>query len=328
MQSAEDRIWEIARGFQPSRILLTAAELGVFEALGSGQKTSADVAGRLGTDPRATDRLLNALVALGLLAKDGELFSNLPEGRDLLVPGGPRYMGGALGHACNMWESWSTMTEAVRAGTSVLRREGQERADWVRPFIAAMDYNARERAKEIVKLINLDGVHRLLDVGGGSAAYAIEFCRAKPDLQAIVFDLPDVIPLTRQYIEKAGMSDRIGTAEGDYNVDELGGGFDMAFLSAIIHSNSPEQNIELFRKCFRALGNGGEIVVQDFIIEENRTAPAQAAIFALNMLVATEAGDTYTESEVKDWLSRASFERFRRIDPPGGGTVLLIGRKP
>lgn len=326
MPSSEEKVWEIARAFQPSRVVLTAVELGVFAVLGDDCMTSEQVAREIGADPRATDRLMNALVALGLLKKENNRFANGPDALEVLVPGKPGYMGGALMHAVNMWDSWSTLTQAVKEGTCVLKREGKERAEWVVPFIAAMHYNASERANEVVKHIDLTGVRRVLDVGGGSGAYSITFCKASPDLQAVVFDLPDVVPLTQQYVAEAGLSDRISTTIGNYNVNELGSGFDLIFLSAIIHSNSPSENIELFKKCRRAVNEGGRIVVQDFIMKPDRTRPPFAALFALNMLVATAAGDTFTEEEVKNWFDAAGFEFTERIDPPGGNAALLIAR--
>lgn len=326
MSNGGQKIWEIARGFQTSRVILSAVELGVFGALGEQSRTSAEVARDIGADARATDRLLNALVALGLLTKRGESFANGSEARETLVPGEPRYAGGAIGHAISMWDSWSTLTKAVRAGTRVLNREGAQREEWVVPFIEAMHYNSSARANSVLEHIDLREVQRVLDVGGGSGAYSMAFCAASPVIEAVVFDLPDVTPLTRKYVEDAGMSDRISTINGDYNTDELGSGFDIAFLSAIIHSNSPKQNIELFRKCRRAVSDGGRIVVQDFIMDPDRTSPAHAAIFALNMLVATDAGDTFTEAEVRDWFEKAGFEFVQRADPPEAGATLLIGR--
>jgi ubiquinone/menaquinone biosynthesis C-methylase UbiE len=322
-----DDIWALARGFQPSRILLTAVELGIFAALNNKTKTSAEIASVLKTDERATDRLMNALAAMELIEKEGDKFRNAPAAAGSLVPGKPGYIGGALMHTVNMWNSWSTMTAAVRAGTSVLKREGADRDDWVAPFIAAMHANSSQAAQMVVPSINLEEIHRVLDVGGGSGAYSMEFCRAKPGLEAVVFDLPDVIPLTKQYVEQAGLLDRINFTAGDYQKDELGSNFDMAFLSAIIHSNSPEENIELIRKCYRALNPGGKIVIQDFIMDESRTSPAHGAIFALNMLVATKSGDTYTEKEVVDWFEKAGFIYLNRVDIPGAGTSLLMARK-
>ena len=142
----------------------------------------------------------------------------------------------------------------------------------------------------------------------------------------VVFDLPDVVPLTGNYVHEAGLSARITTTAGDYTTDELGHDFDLAFLSAIIHANSADANVELVKKCRRALRAGGRIVVQEFVIDDTRTSPPFGALFALNMLVATAAGDTYTEAEIRRWLSAASFGDTQRIDPPIAETTLLVAR--
>lgn len=325
MAASDERIWQMARGFNASRILLTANELGVFAALGDEAKTSADVAERIKADRRATDRLMNALVALGLLVKEGNLFRNSPDAAEFLVPGKPGYMGGALGHMNNLWDNWSTLTESVCKGTSVLRREGKARDEWLVPFIAAMHHNASEDAARIAKLVGLEGVRRMLDVGGGSGVYSIEFCKAEPGLKAVVFDMPDVIPLTKGYIEEAGLSDRIDTVSGDFTVDELGKDFDLVLLSQIIHAYGPEAIVELFRKCRRALRDGGRLVIQDFIMDETRTTPPHGAVFALNMLVATTNGDTYTEAEVTEWLMSAGFADPERLEPGTGASILIAG---
>ena len=327
MQLGEDRVWELARAFAPSRVLLTAVELGIFAVLADEAMTSETVSSKIGTDARATDRLMNSLVALNLLSKSGDRFSNAPDVREFLVPGNPSYIGGALMHVVNLWNSWSTLTDAVKAGTSVIERDERGAADFAVPFIAAMDAIASGQATEIVELIDLEGVQRVLDVGGGSGAYSIEFCRAKPDLEAVVFDTPLVAPLTRSYVEKAGLSERITTTIGDFNKDEIGRDFDLVFLSMVLHSNNPEENIELLKRSWRALKPGGRVVIQEFVVDEGRTSPPQAVLFALNMLVATRAGDTYTEDEIRDWLSNAGFGNASRIDPRDTNTTLIIANK-
>jgi SAM-dependent methyltransferase len=152
------------------------------------------------------------------------------------------------------------------------------------------------------------------------------FVRAGKGIQAVVFDLPNVVPLTRRYIEAEGLSDRIETVTGDYTRDSLGGGFDLVFLSAIIHSNSVDVNKQLLKKAGDALNPNGRLIIQDHIMDEDRTAPLAGAFFALNMLVGTQAGDTYTESEVRSWMEEAGFKSVRRKANPLG-TDLMIGRK-
>jgi precorrin-6B methylase 2 len=326
MAEGAERINEIARGFMPSRVLLSGFELGVFEALGDGRLSSSEVASKIGADARATDRLMNALVVLDLLVKDGDTFANSPDARESLIPGKPGFIGG-LGHTANLWETWSTLTEAVRQGTSVFEREGEERAEFVKPFIAAMHFNSSRMAPQVLAEIDLADVKRLVDVGGGSGAYSIAFCRANPEIEAVVFDMPDVVPLTNEYAAQAGMSDRISTATGDFTVDELGRDFDLAFMSHILHSNSREENAELIKRAWRALKPGGQIVVQEFVVDEGRTSPEWSVLFALNMLVGTKAGDTYTEAEIAGWFADAGFVDVRRVDPKGTGTTLVMGRK-
>ena len=321
-----DDVMLLAVGFQRSRIFLTAYELGLFTALGDESETSEEVAAELGTDARAADRLMNALCVMGLLEKSDGLFSNAPPAAELLVKGKPGYMSG-LTHTVHLWDTWSTLTDAVRAGTSVAMGPVNERGDeWLVAFIEAMHYRAAVQAPAVVALLDLEGVSRVLDVGGGSGAFAMAFVRAKEGISATVFDLPNVIPLTKKYIEAEGLSDRIETATGDYTTDELGEGYDVVFISAIIHSNSFEENCALIKKAADALDPGGQIVVLDFIVDEDRTGPPRGVLFALNMLVATPAGDTYTEAEVREMMGHAGLVDIATKDT-GFVSSLVTGRK-
>jgi 2-polyprenyl-3-methyl-5-hydroxy-6-metoxy-1,4-benzoquinol methylase len=189
-----------------------------------------------------------------------------------------------------------------------------------------MHWRGSLQAASVVSRLDLSGVSRVLDVGGGSGAYAMAFVQAREGIEAVVFDLPGVIPHTEAYIEEVGLSDKVKTSTGDYLEDDLGGGFDLVFLSAVIHSNSAEENQSLLRKVAGALEPNGQIVISDFIMDEDRTSPAIGTLFSLNMLVATESGDTYTESEVGGWLERAAFYGIKRIGTDFG-TSLMVARK-
>lgn len=319
-------ILEMATAFQRSRILLTAHELDLFTLLGEAGKSSVEAAKALGSDERATDRLMNALCTMELLEKRDGRFSATPSASRFLVRGKPEFLGGLM-HTVHLWDTWSTLTQAVRQGGTVTGRPIGERGEkWLRAFIAAMHWRGRQHAQGVVGLLDLSGVSRVLDVGGGSGVYAMAFARAKPDLTALVFDLPTVVPMTQEFIGQEMLSDRVKTVAGDYEVDELGHGFDLVFLSAIIHSNSESGNRRLFRKCTGALMPKGHLVVQDFIVDENRTGPPFAVLFALNMLVGTESGDTYTETEVRSWMKEAGLSGVERKDTDFG-TTLILGRK-
>ncbi len=181
--------------------------------------------------------------------------------------------------------------------------------------IGAMHAIARPLAPRIVALVNPAGARRLLDVGGGSGTYTLAFLEAAPEMRATIFDLPAVIEMARERVSAAGMLGRVTLVSGDYRKDQLPGGHDLAFVSAIIHQNSPAENGEMFRKIFAALEPGGRIVVRDHVLGPDRTEPRSGALFAVNMLVGTEGGNSYTEAEIREALTQAGFIGVRLIHP-------------
>lgn len=296
---------EMARGFMTSRLLLTALELDVFRLVDQG-RTAARVAGEIGADPRATEMLLDALAAVGLLHKREGVFANTELTMSSLGAPGPDNVRVALLHLANQWRRWSTLTECVRKGTSVTAKKERTRES-LEAFIAAMHTRAVKRADRIVELVGAKGMSRILDVGGGSGAYSAAFARANPELAAEILDLPAVVHITRRYIEESGFADRISVRPGDLMTDPLGSGFDCVLLFAICHMLSEDENRDLFRRCRKALGEGGRLVISDYVLGPDRTSPAVGAIFALNMLVSTRAGRSYSELEYKKWLRDAGF---------------------
>jgi len=314
------------RGFQESRVLLAAIELDLFTAVGNGGRAD-EVSARTGSHPRATEMLMNALVAMGWLNKQDGVFSNSAFSKRYFVAGSADDWRAATLHLAHLWRTWSTLTECVRAGTSVLRRDLAERdEEWTRAFIAAMHRNARARAPLVVKAVGTEGVNRMLDVGGGSGAYSIAFASAKENLVVDLLDLAEVIPIAQGHIENAGLADRIRTRQGDLCADKFGEGYDLVIVSAICHMLGAEENKDLLKRCFEALAPKGRVVIQDFILEPDRTAPKSATLFALNMLVGTRAGNTYTEAEYAAWLREAGFQDVRHVRLPGP-SGLIIGTR-
>ncbi len=289
--------------------------------------TSQRLAKIIDADARATDRLLNALCAMGLVRKAGGRFANTRTARDFLVAGKPRFMAG-LSHSANQWQSWHTLSEAVRRGTAVWKRKpgpgGKKR---LAGFIAAMHERATPQAAQIVKLVDLAQVKRCLDIGSGSGAYAMALARAGEHIRVTAFDLPDVLPLTRAYVRRAGMLSRIDFIAGDFHGDDWGNGYDLVLLSAIVHMNSVRENMRLIAKAARSLNPGGRLVIQDFIMGPDRTRPAIGAFFALNMLVATAHGDTFTAAEMRGWMRAAGLKKITQLATPYDAT-LMVGRKP
>ncbi len=315
----------IANAFQQSRILLTAVELDLFSSIDKQMLTSNQIAEKLSTDHRATERLLNALYTMGFLRKVKNKFYNTESSSQYLVKGKPDFMGG-LYHSIGLWSSWSTLTEAVKKGSYVETRNENSSINRNEAFISAMHYRGQHQAKIICLLLNLQNVKRMLDVGSGSGAYTFEFLKLSPSLTSVIFDLPSIIPITKKYVEDSGFSDRIELIEGNYLSDNFPGHFDLVFLSSIVHINSYEQNRSLIKKCFDVLNTGGKIIIKDFIMNDQRTDPPEGTIFALNMLVNTECGDTYTEAEMKEWLTSAGFKYIEKKETSFESS-LLIGTK-
>ena len=318
-----DRLEQMIRGYQPSRCMLTALELDIFTAVDGGA-TAAQVAKKIDANTRATATLLNALVALGVLAKNGDEFKNTPETARFFVQGSKDNHRDGLLHTANIWHRWSTLTDAVRTGTRVPTERGAN-GDWTHNFIAGMQRNAKDRAPLVVKAVGTEGIHRILDLGGGSGAYSIAFAKASPNLRCDILDLPEVVALTSDYIQKAGVSAQVTVRTGDMLVDDLGTGYDLVMLNAICHMFSEEQNKDLFSRARKALAQNGRLVVQDFVLNSDKTGPQQAALFSLNMLVSTESGASYSEREYTDWMKAAGFSEVSRIDLPGPSS-LIVGK--
>jgi (2Fe-2S) ferredoxin len=310
------------RGFQESRAILTALELDIFTAV-DAPATAAQVAAKLDTDPRATEMLLHALTAMGLLLKQGRAFRNTPVAARYFSNASRLCARTALLHTANLWKTWSTLTECVRAGTSVALEAAGGRGDaWVETFIAAMHRNATERAGAVVRAVgNLTG--RMLDVGGGSGAYSIAFAQANAQLEVDLLDLPEVAPIAQRHIHEAGLDGRVHVRSGDLRSSLLGEAYNLAFVSAICHMLSPEENRDLLRRSFGALAPEGRIVIQDFILEPQKTAPKSAALFALNMLVGTRAGSTYSDPEYAVWLEEAGFRNIHHLRMPGPASLMV-----
>jgi (2Fe-2S) ferredoxin/predicted O-methyltransferase YrrM len=316
-----DRLNEMIRGFMPSRCILTALELDIFTAVGDGANAE-QIGTQIHANARAVGILLNALVAMGLLSKSGRNYRNTPESARFLVQGSKDNQRDGLLHTANIWHRWSTLTEVVRRGTPI-PIAGAGTHEWTANFIAGMQRNAKDRAPFVVKALGTTGVRRILDLGGGSGAYSIAFAKASPDVQCEILDLPEVVPLTSEYVSKAGVSSQVSIRAGDMLHDEFGSGYDIIMLNAICHMFSEEQNLDIFRRASQALAPNGRLVVQDFILNPDRTGPQHAALFSVNMLVGTDAGATYSEAEYAGWMKAAGLAEVHRIKLSGPSDLIV-----
>jgi len=214
-------------------------------------------------------------------------------------------------HSAGMWTRWSALTEVVRRGGAAAAPPTPRSPEGLAAFIGAMHCIGRGLAAEIVRSIAPG--RRLLDVGGASGTYTEALLAASPELEATLFDLPPVIEMARRRLGEAGLLGRVTLVAGDFYRDELPAGHDLVLLSAIIHQNSPAQNVELYRKCWRALEPGGRIVVRDHVMSPDHLRPLAGALFAINMLVSSEGGGTYSPAELRETLEAAGFVNVRLL---------------
>ena len=303
----------ISGGFQRAQILFTAVEADVFALLETPTSAEA-VADAAGWHPRGTRMLLDGLVSLDLVLKESGAYRNGELASQCLVPGAPTDQTHILRHKANSWATWSRLPEAVRTGTAPAGPKAERTPEELRAFICGMADLARQSAQAVLNAIDLSTYSNMLDIGTGPGSYAIAFLEAHANTRATLFDMPDVLPIAREEVDKAGLTDRVAFQEGDLTTDTFAPGHDVILVSNIIHSYGPETNQSVIQRCFDALPPNGLIIIKDFILDPQRTAPEFGLLFALHMLLHTEAGDTYTVEDIATWTDTAGFAKGKRID--------------
>lgn len=284
-----------------SRVLLTANNFGVFEYLVTS-KTAKNIALLTKTDLRATEILLDALTGLRLLKKSSNKYKNSPMANRFLVPNSPYYHGNIIKHLDTVWKNWSELDEVIKTGKPSRKAYDHD------SFIRGMHDISKMKASSVMKLIGLKGVKKALDLGGGPGTYSIEM--AKKGLAVTLFDLPETIKIAQDIIRESGVK-HVDFIAGDFLSDDIGKGYDLIFISQVLHAFSEKDNVKLIRKSAKALSREGKIVVQEFYIDNNHANPARSAIFSVNMLVNTEGGKCYSPSEIKRWLYKAGLRKIQ-----------------
>jgi SAM-dependent methyltransferase len=323
----EGAVLDDVRGFFKSRVILTAAELNLFTRLEKRQATADDLALELRCDQRSLTRLLDCLVALKLLSKEDSFYQTSERGT-LLSAEHPETELPMVLHLSGLWESWSGLTETLKTGENPRRKPVAERGkDSLKDFIEAMHVVGRSLSNEIADSYDLSPFKRLLDIGGATGTYTIAFLEKNPEMTAVLFDLPDVIDWAEERLGSENLLDRVELVAGDFYQDELPRGCDLALLSAIIHQNSPQENLDLYRKIHRVLVPGGKLLIRDHVMDQSRTFPPQGTLFAINMLVNTRGGDTYTFDEIEDALETVGFQQVELVRKGERMDCLVEARK-
>jgi predicted O-methyltransferase YrrM len=316
---------ELSGYFWKTCTLHAAVKLDVFTAVGDQAFTAKKLASKLNVDNNGLERLLNALTAMTLLSKSGNKFSNTPAGKNFLSKTGDQYLGHIIMHHHHLVESWTHLDQAVKTGMPVRNRASFSDEEWRESFLMGMFNLAMAIAPRLVPLIDLGGRRHLLDLGGGPGTYAIHFCMKNPQLKASVFDLPTTRPFAEKTIKKFDLSDRIDFMDGNYLEDRISGRFDVAWLSHILHGEGPEDCLEILKKTVAVLEPEGLIVIHDFLLNNSMDGPLFPALFSLNMLLGTTSGQSYSENQVADMLSRAGVKDIRRIpfESPNDSGIMM-----
>ncbi len=311
----KETILEMARGFQPSCVIIAAAELDVFTILHARPMNAVQLAARIKGDLRAVIILLDALVALGFLTKstDTEPVYRVPKAvAEVLTADGAQSMLGMVRHLGNCQRAWGQLASVVLRGKPAVRRPSVLGADGdLASFIQAMHEVSDPVATPLVTSLGKLTFTHLLDLGGASGTWTIPFLQLNPDACATIMDRPDVIPMAKRRMRQAGLTRRVRLFPGDFMKNALPKGADLAWVSAIVHQNSREQNRKLFAKVFAALEPGGQILIRDVFVDASRTRPASGALFAVNMLVNTPGGGTFTFGEMRDDLTSVGFSKVK-----------------
>jgi ubiquinone/menaquinone biosynthesis C-methylase UbiE len=313
-----DDLMQMGMSYMSSRILAAGIRLDVFSQIAEGKQASADIARAIGASERGTRMLLDALTGMRLLNKTGGAYRLTPSASKYLVPESPEYMG-AIMEEDTLWEAWGKVVEAIRTGRSARSVERQTDAEKFFPvLVRSLHVLNREPARRAAKALGV-GVSRrglsIIDVACGSGVWGISAAEVDGGAALTMQDFPGVLEHTRRYIERHGLADRCDYLPGDLKRVEFGNErYDLAILGNILHSEGEASSRELLKRLYRALRPRGQLAIIEVIANDDRTGPPRALVFALNMLVNTATGDTYTLAEYAEWLKEAGFKRVETAD--------------
>lgn len=307
------RLLQLSGQYWATCTLHAAVKLDVFTAIGDMQLSSDDIAQKRNVSKEGITRLLNALTAMNLIEKSDDKFSNTHAGKTFLSKDSPKYIGYIITHHHHLVDSWSKLDQSVETGAPVRARVSHTSPEWRESFLMGMFNIGMSMAPLLVDKIDLFERRHMLDLGGGPGTYAIHFCMKNPRLKATVYDLSTTRPFAEKTIEKFGLTDRIDFMDGNYVEEGIEGVYDVAWLSHILHGEGQKDCQRIIEKTVLALEPGGMIIVHDFILNNTMDGPLFPALFSLNMLLGTPAGQSYSEKQITDMLAKAGVKEIQRI---------------
>jgi ubiquinone/menaquinone biosynthesis C-methylase UbiE len=326
-------IIDLASAYYGSAVLFAALEAELFsviQSLGS-EATAPQVAKRLDAAERGVVLLLDACVAIGLVEKEGVLYSNTPATQLSLVSGAPHDLTRAIRYNRDVYPAWGRVAEFVRTGKPVESPEihlGEDKAR-TRRFVMSMHGRALGIGREIIPLLDLKACHTVLDLAGGPGTYAVLMATAHPQLTCVTVDLPGVSAVASELVAQSSVATRVTCRAGDYHTDRYeSAAYDAVTIFGALHQESPEQIKDILGRAYTALKPGGILYVLDMMTDATHTAPAFSALFALNMALTTENGWVFSDDELKGWMKEAGFRDLEtRQVPPPMPHWLVSGRK-
>jgi len=328
-----EKIQQLAWGYAPPLIIEAALHHGVFDWLDGGSKTVEEVAARSGASLRGLRAVLNALAGLELLTKDAAgRFGLTADSAAFLVSSKPGYLGGVIRHtSTQLLPTWLALSEVVRTGkpAASVNRE-QVGAEFFHSFVEdifPMSYPSAQRLAEALEIASAKKPVSVLDLAAGSGVWGITLAQRSPRVTVTAVDWPGVLDVTRKVAARLGVAGRFSFVAGDLASADFGRGHDIATLGHILHSEGEKRGRALLKKTFGALAPGGTIAIAEFLVDDERTGPPVSLIFAVNMLVNTDEGDTWSFDEIAGWLREAGFRDPRTIEAPGP-SPLILATKP
>lgn len=314
-----DEFRDLVAAYRLPRILLTALELDLFTVIGSRTWTVPALAKKLGASQRGVEILCRNLASAGVLIKRGASYRNGMVARTALNARHPEYRGGYLNLIRDQWNDWGKLTESVRTGRPVPDETPADEPEYRRQFTWAMHHRSLDVAPRVVAQLNLKGARTLLDLGGGPGTYALEFLARNPRLHATVADRPPALEVAKEIAAPLKHGRRLSYLPLDFLKDEIPGRYDVVWFSNVLHIYSPPENKQLLRKIASVLEPGGRLFIQDaFLLDRNGLYPQEANLFAVTMLLFTEAGNTYSVYETAEWLREAGFRKVRTLKLKSG----------
>lgn len=324
-----ETIMSLSGGYWKTCALHAAVKLDIFTRIGDGRLAAAAITEMIEGDLRGVTMLLNALTAMDFLTHDDGGYANTPAGKTFLSKDSDHYLGYMIMHHHYLMESWSQLDTAVKTGKPLRARSSQGDAARRESFLMGMFNIAMKVAPRVADAIDLSQRRHLLDLGGGPGTYAVHFCKANPLLRATVYDLPETRPFAERTIGKFGLLDRITFKEGNYLREDIPGNHDVVLLSHILHAEGPEDCRKLIKKAVSASPPDGLVIIHEFILDNTLDGPLHPALFALNMLLGTTGGRSYSEAQIMEMLAEAGAGNIRRIpvETPNDSGI-IIGYAP